>query len=160
MRVSPPLYAGLTVLAIVLGGCASVRPENFLQPKVQLSQVTLTSVGLKGGTMDLLLTIDNPNAFSVLGSRLEAGLDIEGTHFGDAVLADAFTLPKQGPTTLTVPLTFEWAGVSAAARAALDYGRVAYHITGVASVNTPAGRSLSVPFTGDGTVPMINRVHF
>ncbi|MGH7702433.1 MAG: LEA type 2 family protein, partial [Gemmatimonadales bacterium] len=154
------LYAVFSALALVLGGCASVGPENFLQPKVELSQVTLTSVGFKGGTLELLLTINNPNRFNVLGSRLEAGLDVEGAHFGDALLQDAFTLPKDGATTLIVPLTFDWAGVSAAARAALDYGRVGYHIAGVASVNTPAGRSLSVPFTGDGTVPMIHRVQF
>ncbi len=155
-----PLPAVVSALALVLSGCASVGPENFLQPKIELSRVTLTSVGLRGGTLELLLTIDNPNHFNVMGSRLEAGLDVEGAHFGDALLEDAFTLPKQATASLTVPLSFQWAGVGAAARATLDYGRISYRLQGVASVRTPGGYSVSVPFTGTGTVPMFNRVHF
>jgi hypothetical protein len=68
-------------------------------------------------------------------------------------LSRAFTLAGDSVTRLTVPMTCEWAGVGAAARAALNYGEVKYKLTGRSTMQTPFGMERS-PITLEGTVPI------
>ena len=134
-----------------LVGCASLGMPKFQDPSIELTSVVIRGLGLTGGSLDLMLNVNNPNSFDLRGTRLELGLDVEGTHFGDVELNDAFNLPKGQPTTVIVPMTFDWAGVGAAARSALTYGTVKYVVKGTASVQTPFGVE-RVPFSRDGSV--------
>ena len=107
-----------------------MNPITFLQPDVRLHHLELQNVGLSGGTLGVVLAFHNPNKLSLQGTGLDAGIDIEGSHFGDVILSDAFSLAARDTTLLTVPLTFRWAGVASAARSALEYGAVNYAIKG------------------------------
>lgn len=140
-----------TVMSLV--GCATLGMSKFQEPSIQLTTVVVRGLGLAGGTLDLMLDVNNPNNFDLRGTRLELGLDVEGTHFGDVELNDAFNLPRGQPTTVVVPLTFEWAGVGAAARSALTYGTVKYEMKGTASLQTPFGVE-RVPFSRSGSVAL------
>lgn len=150
MRLSRMI--GIVALAGSVG-CAALSMANFQEPTVELNTIVVRGIGLTGGTLDLVLDVTNPNSVDVKGTRLELGLDVEGTHFGDVVLNDAFNLPKGMPTTVTVPLTFNWAGVGAAARSALSYGTVKYDMKGTASLQTPWGVE-KVPFSRSGSVAL------
>ena len=126
-----------------------------VRPAVRLHHLSIRSIGLSGGSMDVVLAFYNPNKIELKGTRLSAGLDIETTHFGDVNLTDPFQLTASDTSLITLPLTFQWAGVGAAARSILNYGSVNYKINGTASVDTPLGTSLDVPFSGQGNVPLI-----
>ena len=66
---------------------------------------------------------------------------------------DEYTV-QQGDTTLvTLPLRFEWAGVSGALRTALSSGDVPYTMRGQARLDTPIG-ARTVNFTRSGRVPL------
>ena len=134
-------------------GCAALSMANFQEPTVELQTIIVRGIGLTGGTLDLQLEVTNPNSVDIKGTKLELGLDIEGTHFGDVELNDAFNLPKGQPTIVTVPLTFNWAGVGAAARSAFNYGTVKYDMKGTASLQTPWGVE-KVPFSHNGSVAL------
>jgi LEA14-like dessication related protein len=136
-------------------GAGVVHPLAFIKPAVKLHHLELKNVGVAGGTLDLVLAFDNPNKISVQGTSLTAGLDIENTHFGDVELSDAFTLAAKDTTLLTVPLRFTWSGVAAAARSVLDYGAVNYKITGRFNVLTPTCAECEIPFSGEGSVPLL-----
>ncbi len=160
MRLNRPLLlrpALLAAAATISLGCHSVLLDKILDPKIELAQLALRSIGFTGGTLDVTFSFDNPNDFEVKGTRLEAGLDVEGIHFGDLVLDDTYTLTKSGVTQLTVPLNFTWKGVGAAAKAALGYGSVQYQIKGRALLQTPVGTEVSVPFTRTGSAAMFDR---
>ena len=139
----------------VIAACAVLNMAKFQEPSIQLNSLVVRSVGLQGGALAVLLDINNPNSFDLRGTRLTLGLDVERTHFGDVVLNDAFALPKGVVTTLTVPLTFEWAGVGAAARSIFARGTVSYHMVGDASLTTPYGTG-RVPFSRDGRVSLVS----
>ena len=81
------------------------------------------------------------------------GFDVEGQHLGDITYDDEFAVPENGTTTITLPLTFGWAGVGSAVRAALGYGDLPYKMKGQAEIKTPWGRK-QVPFTHEGRVPL------
>jgi hypothetical protein len=149
----------LPALAVGLTACsaANLIPAVFTPPTVRLHHLTLRNTNLSGGTLDVVLAFYNPNRVRISGTRLEAGLDIDRNHFGDIVLADAFQLTNLDTTLVTVPLTFQWIGAALSARSVLNSGAVNYHITGNAAVNTPLGTVVQVPFSGEGSVPVIRQ---
>ena len=128
-------------LATLLGACATLGVPQFKDPDIQLNAIVVRGLGVTGGTMDLMLDVTNPNSFDLKGTRLQLGLDVEGTHFGDVELNDAFNLPKGVKTAVIVPMTFNWAGVGAAARSALSYGTVKYEIKGAAGLSRAASNA-------------------
>ncbi len=148
MMKSRVLLAGSLVL---LSACASFGVPQFKDPDIQLNSIVIRGIGLTGGTLDLMLNVTNPNSFDLKGTKLDLGLDVEGTHFGDVQLNDAFNLPKGQLTTVVVPMTFNWAGVGAAARSAMNYGTVKYDVKGTAGLQTPWGIE-QVPFKRSGSV--------
>src|SRR2546430_6894558 len=78
-RLLPPL-AGLSL------ACATLGRLSFTEPDVTLQEIDVTGVGLTGGTFDLVFDVWNPNDYRLRSTRLEVGIDLEGTHFGDALL--------------------------------------------------------------------------
>jgi LEA14-like dessication related protein len=137
----------------LIGGCSAIG-DLFKEPDIQLQRVVVRGVGMTGGNLDLIVKLDNPNNFTLQGTRLELGFDVEGQHLGDIAYDDDFSLTENGTTTLTLPLTFGWAGVGSAVRAALASGDLPYKMKGQVELRTPWGHK-DVPFTHEGRVPLI-----
>ncbi len=154
MELNMRTRQAILVIAVgVSSACASLGMGKFQDPTIELTSVVVRGLGLTGGSLDLMLNVTNPNNFDLKGTRLDLGLDVEGAHFGDVQLADAFNLPKGKVTTVVVPMDFQWAGVGVAARSAMTYGTVKYVIKGTASLQTPFGLE-RVPFSRDGSVAL------
>ena len=143
------------LLALVAStvACSGIG-NNFREPDIQLEQAILRGVNLTGGTLDLIVKVDNPNNFTLQGTRLELGVEVEGQHLGDVTYDNDFSVSQNGVTRLTLPLRFGWAGVGSAVRAALGYGELPYKMKGQAELSVPWG-SVKVPFTHEGRVPLI-----
>jgi LEA14-like dessication related protein len=141
----------VTIAVLAVTGCATIRSAiSFTEPDVSLERIDITGLGMSGGTLDLVLDVYNPNAYEIRGTRLELGLDLEGTHFGDALMERPLALSQQAHSQVVVPVRFEWAGVGAAARALIDRQSVAYRLAGAVLVDTPIGeRRVGVTRTGD-----------
>lgn len=142
----------LLVPAAATLGCSGI-PNNFRDPEIQLSQVIVRGVGLTGGTMDLVVNVRNPNDFDLRGTKLQVGFDVEGSHVGDITYRDEFQVRKNDVSTLTLPVRFNWAGVSTAVRSAIGYGDIPYTMRGQATLRTPWGERV-VPFTREGRAPL------
>ena len=144
--------AGPLLLAATLAACAAVG--NALQdPEIELERVQVRDVGVRGGELELQLSLDNPNPFDLRGTEIALGFDVEGSHVGDVRYADDFNLDSGRRTALSLPLRFEWAGVGTALKAALSSGQIPYDMKGQLTIQTPWGAQ-SVPFTREGTVPL------
>jgi len=142
----------LLALVVSIGACGGIG-DIFKEPDIQLERAVVRGVGLTGGNLDLIVKVDNPNGFTLQGTKLQVGLDVEGQHLGDIAYNDEFAVPENGTTTITLPLKFGWAGVGSAVRAALGYGELPYKMRGQAELKTPWG-SKKVPFTHEGRVPL------
>ena len=145
-------WAGMLALAAGVGGCAALG-NTLKEPNVRLERVVVRDVSLRGGNLDLMVNLDNPNAFDLRGTEVELGFDVEGSHVGDVRYDDEFSVDRGGQTTLRLPLRFEWAGVSSALRTALSYGEIPYEMKGQIRLQTPWGAH-SVPFTREGRAPL------
>jgi LEA14-like dessication related protein len=146
------LQSCLLPLMVSAAAC-SVIGDIFKEPDVQLERVVVRGISATGGNLDLILRVENPNNFTLEGTRLEVGFDVEGEHLGDIAYDDDFAVTENGSTTLTLPLQFGWAGVGSAVRAALSYGDLPYEMKGQARLKTPWG-SREIPFTREGRVPL------
>jgi LEA14-like dessication related protein len=142
----------LLALGVSIGGCSGIG-DLFQEPSVQLDRVVVRGIGVSGGNLDLVVKVENPNGFTLQGTRLAVGFDVEGEHLGDIAYDDDFAVPENGITTLTLPLQFGWAGLGSAVRAALSTGELPYTMKGQAELKTPWGHK-QVPFTHEGRVPL------
>src|ERR1041384_7760375 len=80
-RRFPFLVSRLPVLVgLVLLGCATLRSAlPFQAPEFTLHELRVTSIGLTGGTMDLVFDVYNPNSYRLRSTRLQVGIDLEST---------------------------------------------------------------------------------
>lgn len=149
MRSSLPLAPALVAL---LAGCAGVG-DFFQEPDVRLAHVVVRSVGLTGGTLDFAVDVHNPNRFDLRGTELRVGFDVENSHLGDVDFSQDFAVQRGDTTRLTLPVSFQWAGVGSAVRAALGYGQIPYKMAGEISLQTPFG-ARAVSFSREGRAPL------
>jgi LEA14-like dessication related protein len=148
--------AAVTLALAALSGCAGLG-NALREPDIRLDRVIVRDIGVRGGKLDLEVEVANPNGFDLRGTELALGLDVEGSHLGDVRISDEFTVDRNGSTSLTLPLQFEWAGVGGALRTALSQGEIPYEMKGELSLQTPWGAH-SVPFTKTGRAPLTNLV--
>jgi LEA14-like dessication related protein len=139
--------------AVLLVACATLGRLAFAEPDIKLEAINITSLGLTGGTLDLVFDVYNPNDYRIRSTRLEVGIDLEGTHFGDALLDRPLDLSPTNHSRIVVPVRFEWAGLGAGARGLLTRKAVAYGIGGAVALETPLGDK-RVVVAGKGDVPL------
>jgi LEA14-like dessication related protein len=133
--------------------CATIGRLAFTEPDIKLEEINITGLGLTGGTFDLVFDVYNPNDYRIRSTRLEVGIDLEGTHFGDALLDRPLDLSPTNHSRIVVPVRFEWAGLGAGARGLLARKAVAYGIAGAVALETPLGDK-RVQLKGNGDVPL------
>lgn len=129
----------LIVLFGLVTGCALFRGFSFERPTVSLDTIQVVALDLRGGRLNLLLDVYNPNGYDLRGTGLEATLELEETRFGDVQLERDFLLPAKEQTFIEIPMSFTWEGVGAGARALLTRGEVAYDLATLIRARTPGG---------------------
>src|SRR2546425_2532866 len=152
LRVSH-LAARLPIVALLSLSCATLGRLAFTEPDVELQEIAVTGIGLTGGTFELAFDVYNRNDYRIRSTRLEVGIDLEGTHFGDALLERPLDLSPTNHSRVVVPVRFEWAGLGAGGKALLSRQAVAYGITGRVLLDTPLG-DRTVTLRGKGSVPL------
>ncbi|HKW39820.1 MAG TPA: LEA type 2 family protein, partial [Gemmatimonadales bacterium] len=132
MRNASSSVAGPSValLSVAVLACATLRNLTFTEPDVSLQEIDVIGIGLTGGTLNLVFDVWNPNDYGIRSTRLEVGIDLEGTHFGDALLDRPLDLSPTNHSRVVVPVRFEWAGLGAGAKALVTRRTIGYAITG------------------------------
>lgn len=153
IAITSVAYISVAFSSVALLACATLGRLAFTEPALELQEIQVTGVGLTGGTFNLVFDVYNPNDYRIRSTRLEVGIDLEGTHFGDALLDRPLDLSPTNHSRVVVPVRFEWAGLGAGAKALVTRQSVAYGITGAVSLETPVGDQ-RVALQGTGTVPL------
>ena len=144
----------LMVVITSLASCATLqRAMRFEEPQIELQEINITGLGLSGGTLDLVFDVYNPNDYRLRSTRLEVGLDLEETHFGEALIDKPLDLSPVNHSRVVMPVRFAWSGVGAAARALLERQELNYGLTGAVLVDTPVGER-RVQLRNKGNVPL------
>lgn len=146
--------SSIAVLIAATTGCATLRNAvTFQEPDIALQEITVTGLGMTGGTLDLVFDVYNPNKYRLRSTRLEVGLALAGTDFGEALIDKPLDLSPQNHSRVVMPVRFTWAGVGAAARSLLQSQELGYGITGAVILDTPLGER-RVQLQSTGNVPL------
>jgi LEA14-like dessication related protein len=140
-----------TALATAGVGCSTLGHAAFQSPIVHLRDVRVRGIGLNGGSLDVLLSVYNPNHYRLDATRLTYRVALAGDSvmLASGALDSRFTVQDNDSTTVTIPVSFSYAGVNAAGRSILNTGAVDYHVLGDVTVGSPVG-SFTVPYSSTG----------
>lgn len=141
------------IWALVPSGCAMFQQGGFESPDFDLTSVQIDGLGLTGGSLTLLVDVDNPNSYDLRTGQIDMAIDFEGTRFGEAFLDGSTRFGSQAVTPIELPLSFGWGGVGAGARALLERGTIGYTLETKLTVDTPLGDH-PIEMTTRGSVPV------
>jgi len=145
------LLAVVAASAVVIGGCATLGKAAFQNPIVHLRNVGLGNIGLSGGTLNVQLSVYNPNHFRLDATRLTYNLNLAGdsVKVASGTYDSHFTVTDDDSTLVTIPVDFTYAGIGAAGRSLLATGAVNYHVLGDVTVGSAVG-NFTVPYSSTG----------
>jgi LEA14-like dessication related protein len=142
-------FAVTALAAMALRGCATLGLVVFREPIVHFNDAKIRGLGLSGGSVDVVLSVYNPNKFDLNATRLTYKLFVENNELGTGALVNAFKVKDNDSTYVTIPIDFTYAGLGAAGRELLTRGTVNYRVTGDFTVSTPIG-SFTRPYDQTG----------
>ena len=143
-----------TLLLVAATACASLGRATFREPVVTYKDAVITGLGLSGGSLEVVLSIYNPNSFRLDGTGLTYRIAVDSVPFGNGTLSDRFAVQEGDSTTVRLPLSFTYAGVGNAGRQLIQTGSVNYTVSGDITVSTPIG-SFTRPYSGRGRLTTI-----
>ena len=144
----------LSLLVIAATACASVGRAVFREPVVTYRDAVITGLGISGGSLEVVLSIYNPNSFRLDGTGLTYRLAVDSVPFGSGSLSDRFAVQEGDSTQVRLPLSFTYAGIGQAGRQLIQTGSVNYTISGDITVATPIG-NFTRPYSGRGRLTTI-----
>jgi LEA14-like dessication related protein len=139
------------VATAVVAGCSTLGRAAFQNPIVHLRNVGIGNIGLTGGTLNVQLSVYNPNHFRLDATRLTYNLNLAGDSIkvASGTYDSQFTVNDGDSTMVTIPVDFTYSGLGAAGRSLLNTGAVNYHVLGDVTVGTPVG-NFTVPYQSTG----------
>src|SRR5512133_1432958 len=132
-------------------GCSALGHAAFENPVVHLRDVRVRGIGLNGGSLDVLLSVYNPNGYRLDATRLTYKVALAGDSvtLATGALDSRFTVQEKDSTTVTIPVTFTYAGIGTAGKSILGTGAVDYHVMGDVTVASSVG-NFTVPYSQTG----------
>ena len=148
----------MLVALVMVGaaGCATLGRATFKEPIVHFQDAKITGLGITGGSLEVKLSVYNPNGFRLDGTRLTYKLSVDQVKFGEGELADRFQVQEKDSTIVTLPLSFTYAGVGEAGRQLMNTGSVNYRVEGDVTVATPLG-NFTRPYDQTGRFSTLSR---
>jgi len=134
-----PKFILVAIAMIGVAGCATFGKAAFKEPIVHFQDARITGLGISGGSLEVKLSVFNPNGFKLDGTRLTYNVTVDSVTFGSGALNQQFTVQEKDSTIVTLPLQFTYTGIGAAGRQLMSTGSVNYRVVGDVTVGTPLG---------------------
>ena len=135
--------------AALLAACSTMQRQAFAPPVVTFKDLKLRGVGVSGGTLDVVLGVYNPNGYRLDANRLVYRLMVDTTEIGEGIYDQPFSVRNNDSTTVKLPVTLSYAGLSEAGKQLLGKGSVMYRVVGAVTVATPIG-NFTEPYSQTG----------
>jgi LEA14-like dessication related protein len=136
MRLKATLIA---LLVLASASCGGLGRGGFREPVVNFKDVRVGGLGLNGGTLNIVLSVYNPNSFGLDAERLTYELMVDTLPLGSGALDKRFSVRSNDSTDVELPLRFTWGGASGAVRELINNGTVPYRVLGDLTVGSGVG---------------------
>ncbi|HEY0970486.1 MAG TPA: LEA type 2 family protein [Gemmatimonadales bacterium] len=132
--------AGIVAAVALAGtGCATLGRAVFQEPVVNFKSVRVNGLGLTGGSLDIVLSVYNPNNFRLQATRLTYNLMMDSVRVADGALDSDFVVQSGDSSEVVIPVNFTYGGLGRAGQELLRSGTVNYRVLGDVTVATPLG---------------------
>jgi len=144
---------------LLLAGCRDAAERVFRTPTVEFRGADVRSVGLGGGSLDVVLRLHNQNPYALTATgaryRLFAG---DSVPIGQGSTGDTVRVSARDSADVRLPVELSWQALGRAASGAMRDGQIAYRVVGEVDVRTPVGtRTVPVDARGRARAPRIGR---
>ncbi len=131
---------GAAVAALAASsGCATLGRGIFEEPVVNFKALRVNGLGVSGGSLDIVLSVYNPNGFRLQATQLSYNLMMDSVRIADGLLDDDFIVQSGDSSDVVIPVSFTYAGLGRAGQELLRSGTVNYRVLGDVTVATPLG---------------------
>jgi LEA14-like dessication related protein len=136
----------LLAMTVAVAACSYLGRQAFEQPVVRLKTVQIAGIGLTGGSLNVDLSVYNPNHYRLDATRLtyQVLLNSDSVTLAAGTLDQQFTVGENDTAVVRIPVNFNAAG-----KALLNTGAVTYHVLGDIRVGSTVG-SFTVPYSSTG----------
>ncbi len=142
----------LALLALFsITGCATLARQAFAPPVVEVKDVKVANIGLTGGTLNVTLSLSNPNEYRIDATRVTYRFFVDTTQIVSGVVDNRLTLENRGVTELVLPVNFGFRELGIAMREYASKGALQYRVVGEFTLATPFG-NITRPYSGTGRV--------
>jgi LEA14-like dessication related protein len=100
--------ATLSTLLIILTSCASFTGDLLKDPSVSVKSLNVSKFSLQAVSLDLELTVDNPNPIPLSLSQITYALNFSGESVTSGTFEKGIDIPANGSNTVLVPLNFKY----------------------------------------------------
>lgn len=147
-RLRPAL---ILLFAVLMAGCASLISQLVEKPRIENQDLSVTAVDLQKIDLDLILEIENPNAFDLPVEGLSADIQLYDEPFFQKTWDAIPSLLAGKKTVVKLPLTLRWDQLWKVGAQALRGTSVPYQLTGTVKV-----KGFNLPFTEKGKLELRN----
>lgn len=158
LRIRIPRLTVLLASFLLVGaaGCARMARSSFQNPIVELKDVVMRGVGLQGGTLDVVLDVQNLNDYRIDVSKVTYTVFAESLKVATGDVTKMVTLDNKSRTLVTLPVNFTFREVQQAANILIQRGSVEYTVEGDFTLATPFG-SITRPYRSKGRYDTLGR---
>lgn len=121
----------------------------FSQPVVALRDVRLSAIGIEGGTLDVLLSVYNPNEYDLDASQITYSVLVDSALVGTGATEQRFVVKAMDSSIVKLPVHFNWNGAGAAGRQLMNNGSVLYEVRGAMKIASGLG-TITLPYDQRG----------
>ncbi len=129
----------VAAVSLAGAGCATLGRAVFQEPVVNFKSVRVNGLGLSGGSLDIVLSVYNPNNFRLQATRLTYNLMMDSVRVADGALDSDFVVQSGDSSEVVIPVNFTYSGLGRAGQELLRSGTVNYRVLGDVTVDTPLG---------------------
>lgn len=139
----------MMLLVGMLTACATVAKAAFATPVVTLREVRVGTVGLSGGTLDVSLSVYNPNDFNLDASRITYEVLVDSALVGSGESVGRVVVPPLDSAIVRLPVQFNWQGIGVAGTSMMNRGVVEYRVRGAMLIASGVG-TITLPYDQRG----------
>ncbi|MFL5574956.1 MAG: LEA type 2 family protein [Gemmatimonadaceae bacterium] len=130
----------LALVAAAPAACKRAAEAVFARPAVTFRGVSLGSVGIGGGSLDVALGVANPNPYTLTAKRMSYRLMVgDSTEVARGATTAALSVAGHDSAVVRLPLDVSWRGLSAVGKRVMNDGTVDYRLVGEIVADTPVG---------------------
>lgn len=145
----------LLVLALLLGGCSLLQQAQvWKEPEVQVVSSRLVGLTLDKASLELDLSVKNPNAYAIQLGALDYALQLQGAKVLTGQQNQGQKLAANASQGLVLPLELEFAELARLVTGLSQLQVLDYAVDGGMMVDVPLLGPKRLPFSVSGDLPI------